>query len=57
MNILFDEMNLAVEPACAVSTAALLGPLRTEVDGKTIVLILCGSNIDWLTYEQNISIE
>ena len=56
MSILFDEMNLVVEPACATSTAALLGPLKEELDGKTIILILCGSNIDWLTYEQNISI-
>tara|TARA_B110000116_G_C16692294_1_gene515810 strand:- start:32 stop:1006 length:975 start_codon:yes stop_codon:yes gene_type:complete len=53
MNLLFDEMNLAIEPACAVSTAALLGPLKEKLDGKKIVLIMCGSNIDWHTYKNN----
>ena len=53
MNILFDELKLAVEPACAVSTAALLGPLRDKINGKKVVLIMCGSNIDWHTYNDN----
>ena len=51
MRLLFNEMNLAVEPACAVSTAALFGPLRKKIDGKKIVLVMCGSNIDWITYQ------
>jgi len=53
MNILFEEMNLAVEPACAVSTAALLGPLKDKLNDKNTVLIMCGSNIDWDTYKNN----
>jgi len=50
MSLLYNEMKLAVEPACAVSTAGLFGPLRKKIDGKKIVLIMCGSNIDWSSY-------
>lgn len=52
MGFLFREMKVAVEPACAASTAALLGPLRNELTGKRIVLVMCGSNIDWATFEE-----
>ena len=52
MGFLFRAMKLAVEPACAASTAALTGPLRDQVRGKRIVLVMCGSNIDWATFEQ-----
>ncbi|MBT8067947.1 MAG: threonine/serine dehydratase [Gammaproteobacteria bacterium] len=52
MGFLFREMKIAVEPACAASTAALLGPLREEMAGKRIVLVMCGSNIDWQTFEE-----
>lgn len=45
MRLLFHEMKLAVEPACAASTAALFGPLREQAKGKRVGLILCGSNI------------
>ncbi|MDG2108018.1 MAG: threonine/serine dehydratase [Woeseiaceae bacterium] len=47
MGSLFKLMNIAVEPACAASTAALLGPLRKSLQGKRVVLVMCGSNIDW----------
>lgn len=50
MGLLFDRMHIAVEPACAASTAALLGPLRETLSGKTVVLVFCGSNIDWQTF-------
>ena len=52
MGFLFREMKIAVEPACAASTAALLGPLREDLTGKRIVLVMCGSNIDWATFEK-----
>jgi threonine dehydratase len=52
MGFLFREMKIAVEPACAASTAALLGPLRKDLAGKRIVLVMCGSNIDWATFEK-----
>lgn len=52
MGFLFREMKVAVEPACAASTAALLGPLRGELQGKRVVLVFCGSNIDWETFAE-----
>jgi len=54
MGFLFQSMKIAVEPACAASTAALLGPLRDELRGKRVVLVMCGSNIDWDTFEQQV---
>lgn len=57
MGRLFSDMRIAVEPACAASTAALLGPLRERLAGKTVVLVLCGSNIDWNTWEQHAVLE
>ena len=50
MGLLFRDMKIAVEPACAATTAALLGPLRDSLEGKTVVLLFCGSNIDWDTF-------
>ncbi len=50
MRLLFHEMKLAVEPACAASTAALFGPLRELAAGKRVGLILCGSNIGVETF-------
>jgi threonine dehydratase len=52
MGYLFRAMKIAVEPACAASTAALLGPLRNELQGKRVMLVMCGSNIDWATFEK-----
>ncbi|MET0334825.1 MAG: threonine/serine dehydratase [Rhizobacter sp.] len=46
MQHLFLDMKLAVEPAAAAATAALLGPLRERLDGKRVAVIVCGSNID-----------
>lgn len=53
MRVLFDDLKLAVEPACAASTAALLGPLAGQLKGRRVVLILCGSNTDWATIERH----
>ena len=52
MGFLFQRMKFAVEPACAASTAALLGPLRDDLRGKRVVLVYCGSNIDWATFSE-----
>jgi len=57
MAFLFDSMKLAVEPACAASTAALIGPLAATVRGLKVVLIMCGSNIDWQTFAQNAGLD
>lgn len=50
MGLLYREQKIAIEPACAASTAALVGPLKGRFAGKKIVIVLCGSNIDWDTY-------
>ena len=57
MGFLFREMKIAVEPACAATTAALLRPLRDDLRGKRIVLVMCGSNIDWATFEQQVILD
>jgi threonine dehydratase len=46
MYLLFERMKLAVEPAGAATTAALLGPLRSRVAGQRVGLVVCGANID-----------
>ena len=43
--LLFRSARLAVEPAGAAATAALLGPLRERLAGKQVGLIVCGTNI------------
>jgi threonine dehydratase len=57
MGILFTDLKVAVEPACAASTAALCGPLNDRFAGEKVVLVLCGSNIDWETYETQAQLE
>ncbi len=46
MHHLYRDMKLVAEPAAVSTTAALLGPLRSRLDGKRVALIVCGSNID-----------
>jgi threonine dehydratase len=57
MGFLFQRMKFAVEPACAASTAALMGPLREALAGKRVVLVFCGSNIDWDTFAEQVIVE
>ena len=57
MGLLFQSMKFAVEPACAASTAALLGPLRSSLRDKSVVLVFCGSNIDWPTFAEQVLFE
>lgn len=57
MGTLFQYMNIAVEPACAAAVAALLGPLRESMRGKRIVLVFCGSNIDWPSFQRQAIME
>ena len=54
MGFLFQQMKIAVEPACAAATAALLGPLKETLAGKRVVVIMCGSNIDWETFSSQV---
>ena len=46
MGLLFAEMKLAVEPAGAAATAALLGPLAERLRERRTAVIVCGTNID-----------
>jgi threonine dehydratase len=55
MAVLFREMKLAVEPAGAAATAALFGPLRDELRGRRVGLIVCGANIDIEGYARHVS--
>lgn len=50
MRLLFDEMKLAVEPAAAAATAAMIHPLRETLRGKRIGIVICGTNIDPATH-------
>ena len=56
MGFLFSGMHIAVEPACAATTAALFGPLREKLQGRHVVLMFCGSNIDWATYRRQVEV-
>lgn len=50
MKLLFEDLKLAVEPAGAASTAALLGPLKDRCVDKKVGLIVCGANIGTETF-------
>jgi threonine dehydratase len=50
MRLLFLSAKLAVEPAGAAATAALLGPLLEPLRGKRVGVIVCGANIDSESY-------
>jgi threonine dehydratase len=52
---LFNELKLAVEPACAAATAALLGPLRESLQGKRVGVLLCGTNTDPVTLGKHLA--
>ena len=53
--LLFRSAKLAVEPAGAAATAALLGPLRDRVQGKKVGLIVCGTNIAPERYAEHLA--
>jgi threonine dehydratase len=53
--LLFSSAKLAVEPAGAAATAALLGPLRERLAGKKVGLIVCGSNISAERYAEHLA--
>jgi threonine dehydratase len=50
MRLLFLSAKLAVEPAGAAATAALVGPLLPRLRGKRVAVIVCGANIDPESY-------
>ena len=50
MRLVHDTLKLALEPAGAAATAALLGPLRDRLAGCRVGILVCGSNIDAATF-------
>jgi len=52
MRLLLEHGKLAVEPAGAAATAALLGPLRGALEGRKVGLIVCGANIDAASFSR-----
>lgn len=52
---LFRDMKLAVEPAGAAATAALLGPARERARGKRVGLVICGANIDERRFTEHLA--
>jgi threonine dehydratase len=56
MALLFRSMKLACEPAGAVATAALCGPLRARLRGKRVGVLVCGSNIDLATFQREATV-
>lgn len=51
MGVLFRDLKLAVEPAGAAALAAVLGPLRPQLQGgQRIGVVVCGANIDLATF-------
>jgi threonine dehydratase len=55
MRVLLEDAKLAVEPAGAAATAALLGPLSERVRGRKVGIIVCGANIDYQSYSRLLS--
>ncbi len=45
MALLYDGLKIALEPAGAAATAAVMGPLRQACEGKRVGVIFCGSTI------------
>jgi threonine dehydratase len=54
--LLFRSAKLAVEPAGAAATAALLGPLKERLRGRRVGLIVCGTNISPERYAEHLAI-
>ncbi|MDP9178383.1 MAG: pyridoxal-phosphate dependent enzyme [Gemmatimonadota bacterium] len=46
MRLLFRSAKLAVEPAGAAALAALMYPLRSRLEGRSVGIVVCGANID-----------
>ena len=45
MKRLYEGLKIVAEPACASTTAAIMGPLKEQLEGKSVGIIACGSNI------------
>jgi len=52
MVILQQEAKLAVEPAVGAVMAGIMLPLRNRLKGKRVGLVVCGANIDVVSYSK-----
>jgi len=55
MRLFYEGMKMVVEPAGAAATAALCGPLKAKLAGQKVGVIVCGSNIDPMTFYESIT--
>ena len=55
MRVLFAELKLATEPACAAATAAAMFPLRERIAGQRVGVLLCGANTDPATFMRHVT--
>jgi threonine dehydratase len=57
MRLLFRAAKLVVEPAGAAALAALMYPLRTRLEARSVGVVVCGGNIDSATFAALLSSE
>lgn len=57
MRLLFRSAKLVTEPAGAAAMAALMYPLRSRLEGKTVGIVVCGGNIDAESFGKYISVQ
>lgn len=55
MVLMFERLKIVAEPAAAAALAAVCGPLREQVEGKKVGIVVCGSNIDFQTFSSTIA--
>ena len=55
MLLMFASAKLAVEPAGAAAAAALLGPLAEILAGHRVGLVVCGANVDAVTFARHLA--
>ena len=54
MRLLFRSAKLVTEPAGAAALAALMYPLRRQLDGKRVGVVVCGGNTDRESFARHI---
>ena len=50
MIFMAQNCKFILEPAGVATIAALLGPLKDELKNQNTVIVLCGTNIDMVTW-------
>lgn len=50
MVVLQEQAKLAIEPAAGAAMAGMIWPLRGQLVGKKVGVLICGANIDAATY-------